>query len=79
MTERFQQDLEGLTVGDGDRPVTSYRRVLKRLGVVAEPEYIQRKVVQAWIDEGHEMAEPLVLSLEAAGFRFPIAPGARRR
>jgi len=79
MTERFHQDLEGLSVSEAERPITSYRRLVKRLGVAEEPEDFQRKIVQDWVDEGHEMTRPLALSLEAAGFRFPTAAGASVR
>ena len=65
---RFQQDLEGLSRSNFGRPITSYGRLVRRLGVASEPESVQHKAVQAWINEGHVITETLVLSLKAAGF-----------
>lgn len=83
MTNRFQQDLDAIRIKDRDGqpawPVTTYRGLVKRLGLASEGADVQFKYVQEWVDHGNPVNRSLFLSLEEAGIKFPLESGAAQR
>lgn len=77
MTNRFQQDLEGIIVNRStERAITTYRGLLKQLGAQDEPAEMQHKLVQDWVDQGHSVNRSLYFSLDEEGIHFPLQSGA---
>lgn len=69
MNERFLQSVDAMSRPEADRPVTSYRRLLKRLGAESLPPDAQRAAVKKWLahEDPARLPEALIYSLEHNG------------
>lgn len=69
MSERFLQPVDAMSRPEAERPVTSYRRLLKRLGLEALSQDAQRAAVEKWLahQDTSGLPEALIYSLEHNG------------